>query len=573
MSSCIKIYGETPEFVNNPSKYKTFREQYPKIFYPLQSETFEGVKSGQNLALIAPTASGKTLAIAAPLFEFHKPAIFVYPFRALVLDQTNQLLRYASLFDIRSEHFAQIMGGATDKELADALEKDYILMTPDKLIALLSGGRTEKAGALTILSKYNFVFDEIHAYNSLMKTSLIYFIRSVKYWQKGLAKKSSFYFLSATFPEDLWQILKEELDMTDGDKIEGMSYTGDIELTVKPCKEIISGQGEDIPIVNDIKQLGFTNDVVGIFNSAIKAWKVAEGLWGKLAKERIFVGQDKMSERERVRNFNNFLKDTKNSGLCGSPAIEAGVDFTAANLIIEETFKDSFLQRFGRAARSKQDSSVLCFSSRLYELLKNGKLEENYKRKEFLKLIDENFPIKEPNEIFKGLAAYNYYKFWDDPDFIEGKDLEICRELEEKKVDRFLAFRGSTPYTRYQSGEYIGYESLFKKDFRLINGLVVGSPSIGKYYFTKKRSPVITEVKKVAYSQKINDSTYSLMKVHFQDFGEHWVVLEIKTPEYERLHPNEEDDNICLRLLSGEYGRTSDGRARNGIVKFYDEDI
>jgi CRISPR/Cas system-associated endonuclease/helicase Cas3 len=569
----IKIYGETPQFANNPSKCKTFRERYPKIFSPLQSETFERVSAGDNLALIAPTSSGKTLAIAAPLFEFFKPTIFVYPFRALVLDQTNQLLRYAALFGIGSEHFAKVMGGATDKELANALEKDYVLMTPDKLIALLISRRTGKAAALTIHSKYNFVFDEIHAYNSLMKTSLIYFIRSVKYWQKDLAKKSAFYFLSATFPEDLWQILQEELEMTDKDKVEGVSYTGDVELIIKPCKETIFDKAEDIPIVKDIKELGMTNNVVGIFDTAIKAWKVAEGLWGSLAEQKMFVGQDKMSEKERVRNFDIFIKNPEKSGLCGSPAIEAGVDFNAYNLIIEETFRDSFLQRFGRAARSGQNSCVLCFSSRLYDLLGSGKLKDSYKRKEFLKLIDEIFLLKEPREIFRGLAAYNYYKFWDVPDFIKKEDLKICRKLEEKGVERFLAFRGFTPFTKYESGEYIGYESLFKKDFKLINGRVAGSPSIERYYFTPKRPPVIARVKKVAYFQKVNDSTFSLMKVDFQNFGEHWVVLEIKTPEYERLHPDEEDSNICLRLPSGEIGRTSDGRTRNGIVKFYDADV
>lgn len=569
----IKISGETPQFVNNPSKCRAFKERYPKIFAPLQSETFERVKAGYNLALIAPTSSGKTLAIAAPLFEFHKPTVFVYPFRALVLDQTNQLLRYASLFGIGREHFAQVMGGTTDKELANALEKDYVLMTPDKLIALLSSGRTEKAGALTILSKYNFVFDEVHTYNSLMKTSLIYFVRSAKHWQKELAKKSVFYFLSATFPEDLWQILQEEIEMTDDDKIEGISYTGDIELIIKPCKETIFDKDEDMPIVKDIKDLGMTNNVVGIFNTAIKAWKVAEGLWGSLAEQRMFVGQDKMSEKERVRNFDTFIRNPEKGGLCGSPAIEAGVDFNAYNLIIEEAFRDSFLQRFGRAGRSGQNSCVLCFSSRLYDLLESGKLKDSYERKEFLKLIDEIFLLKEPREIFRGLAAYNYYKFWDVPDFIKEEDLEICRKLEEKGVERFLAFRGFTPFTKYESGEHIGYESLFKKDFRLVNGRVAGSPSIKRYYFTPKRPPVIARVKKVAYSQKVNDSTFSLMKVDFQNFGEHWVVLEIKPPEYERLHPSEEDDNICLHLSSGEYGRTSDGRTRNGIVKFYDENI
>ena len=63
-----------------------------------------------------------------------------------------------------------------------------------------------------------------------------------------------------------------------------------------------------------------------------------------------------------------------------------------------------------------------------------------------------------------------------------------------------------------------------------------------------------------------------LAKVSFEGFGTHWVVLEIKSAEYEGLHPREEDDNICLRLPSGEVGRVSEKGTRNGIVRFYEPD-
>ncbi|MBO8127654.1 MAG: DEAD/DEAH box helicase [Peptococcaceae bacterium] len=555
----ITIRGERPASVPNPSPCAAFRRRYPTLFAPLQSETYTKVKAGRHLALVAPTASGKTLAIAAPLFENLTPAVFVYPFRALVLDQTNQLVRYGSLFGLTENDFYRLWGGVSESDIAQAVTRPYVLITPDKLIALLDGSRAGRAAAMTILSKYNFVFDEVHCYNALMQSSLRYFIRTVKYWQSGTGTRDSrFYFLSATFPEDLWTLLQTELGMNDDDRIEGVSFTGDVTLHLKPNKENAEN------IATDLRELGITTNVVGIFNSAFKAWQIARCLDAHRASEMVFVGQDKMSERQRLANFRRFEGNPKAYCLMGSPAIEAGVDFDAANLVIEETYAESFLQRFGRAARSGKPAFVLCYSSTLYS--QRDTLKATYERCEFLELLRQQFPLREPSELLNGLAAYCYYKLWDAPDFVTGDDLALCQLLETKGVDRLFAFRGLTPFTRYESGEYINYRTLFRKQLRLRNGKVEGVPSLERYYFAPRRLPVMGEVKSCAWQKKVDRTTYLLAKIDFKGFGTYWTVLEI-SPE---TSPLEEDDNICLRIGDKEYGRLGSGR--NCIVRFWAAD-
>src|SRR5206468_2318901 len=97
-------------------------------------------------------------------------------------------------------------------DVARACGSKYLLVTPDKLISLFicARERTYSTNALAVLGKYDFVFDEVHAYNSLMRTALVYFLRSVRFWQSSRQeeRRGRFYFLSATFPEDLWPILK-----------------------------------------------------------------------------------------------------------------------------------------------------------------------------------------------------------------------------------------------------------------------------------------------------------------------------------------------------------------------------
>jgi DEAD/DEAH box helicase len=565
----ITVSGERPDEAPNPSTCTAFRARYPTLFAPLQTDTYERIRAGRSLALVAPTSSGKTLAVAGPLFEARRKAVFVYPFRALVLDQTNQLVRYAEPFGLTQNDFAHVVGGTPERLLAGAIEKDYILMTPDKLVSLLLGGRTPKGAALTILTKYAFVFDEIHAYNSLMFASLTYFIRSVKYWRQGVTGRiPTFYFLSATFPEELWLLLQQELGMREDDRREGTSNTGDVTLLLRPRKDDADEIGAEV------NRLGMARDVVCIFNTAFKAWHVAEELWGRsLAKERLFVGQDKMSERERVNNFQRFTAQPEAGGLSGSPAIEAGVDFTARNLIIEESDGTSFLQRFGRAARSGQDTAVLCYSSTLYAMQQAGSLRKQYTRREFLETALQSLPTKEPRDLLTGLAAFPYYKFWSGPDIVDGEALSLCRKLDEKGVEPLLAFRGFIPYTRYQTGEYISYRPLFKRDLRLESGQVAGGPSVERYFFAKRRPPVTATLRQIGHTEKIDDQTTVLLgKMAFEGFGVEWTVLEIKSTDYEHLHPGEEDDNICLRLNSGEAGRISEGGTRNGIVRFYEVD-
>lgn len=566
----ILVCGEKPERVQNPSLCHEFRRLYPRLFAPLQIDTFERVRAGRSAVLIAPTCSGKTLAVAAPIFEAALPAVFVYPFRALVLDQTSQLLRYAEPFGLTKGDFAQVMGGVGHRELSAAITKRYILMTPDKLVSLFEGGRTPRAAALTILTKYLFVFDEIHAYNTLMRVSLLNFIRSVRHWREATGGRvPPFYFLSATFPEEFWPALQKELGLSDTDRIEGVSNTGDITLLLRPNKE------DPQEMARDMRSLNMSSDVVAIFNTAVTAWRVAEALWGRdAAKHCVFVGQDKMSENERVRNLEEFSAHPERGGLCGSPAIEAGVDFGATNVVIQEAYAANFQQRFGRAARSGQNATVLCYSNVLFSRAQAGTLSKAYTRRSFLSVVKDTLASCEPGTILTGLAAYPYYKFWSRPEFIEREVKNLCELLEDKGVDSLLAFRGFAPYTHYETGERIGFKALFKRTLRVEKRVVVGGPSLERYFFAPKRPPVIAELRKIAHAEKPDrNTTVFLCKVTFEGFGTYWTVIEVKSSEHERAHPYDEDDNICLRgLPGGEIGRISANGVRNGIVRFYEMD-
>lgn len=570
MDQPIFISGEKPPQETNPSQHPEFRRRYPVLFAPLQTEAYRRVYAGRSCALVAPTSSGKTLAVAAPLFEAHRPAVFVLPFRALILDQSQELVRIAEIFGISEASFAAVWGGTSDAELSVAVRKPYILITPDKLISLFIAGRKGNAAALSILSKYDFVFDEIHVYNAMMLTSLLYFLRSVRHWQDLRRRKSGFYFLSATFPPETWQLLQQELGLTDTDRIEGVSYTGNVRLLVRPERTVTKETDGTIPIARDMEALGITRNTVGIFNSAYRAWEVSKALDHAL----LFIGQDKMSEVKRRENFDTFRTFPDDYALIGSPAIEAGVDFVAANLVIEESHQDSFVQRFGRAARSGRDAFVLAYSDRLHERFQREMLAPQYTRSAFLAELRSITPRREARALFAGVAAHAYYDFWNNHEFpIEPEHRKLCERLKQEGAD-LLAFRGLTPYTRYESGESIGYKALFRKALPLNDATreVRGRPDPERYFALPKRQPVICRVEKFIDKEDLgNGGTVILAKIAFNGLGlgSHWVLLEIGRPT---TVEEGADDNMRLEINGDYLGRRIDGGQGDLSIRFYDVD-
>ncbi|HID94852.1 MAG TPA: hypothetical protein EYP53_02180, partial [Candidatus Latescibacteria bacterium] len=487
--------------------------------------------------------------------------------------QTLQLVRIAKMFGFSQDDFGEVMGGTKIPEIIENIEsKRFILATPDKLVTLLNAyERTRHGAAITILRRFNFVFDEIHVYNSLMLTSLKYFIRSVREFRPDMR---GFYFLSATFPERTWQILKEELGMSEKDRIEGKSFAGEIELAIEPEKTSCKAAKHIAEIIRD---LGMTDHSIMIFNTALRAWELSQEVGGNL-----FVGQDKMSEARREKNFaiyeQNYKCDRPNNILCGSPAIEAGVDFKAKNLVIEESYADSFAQRFGRAGRAGRPCKVLVFSNTLYQLAEDGMLQPQHSRQDFLKLIETHCQQREPTAIFNSLAAYAYYKFWrKEQRIFDPEDLEIMEKLDQKGVD-YSPFRGFVPYTEYEiGGQKISFKSLFKKDLPVLpNGKVKGAPSPERYFFANRRPPVYAVYKiqstplppEILAEDDKGKRRVSLCKVKFDLFSQwFWTVLDIDLLDADE-ESSKGDDNITLQL-SDNYRVGGDAPGR---VRFFEVD-
>src|SRR5207302_10205055 len=137
--------------------------------YAHQVAAVEALRTGTNVVLASPTASGKTLSFAIPtlervLTEPEARALYLYPTKALIGDQLRALQALAKGVGVR----VAVLTGDTPREERQQLALDppsILLANPDILHhSLLPDHRRWRAllGNLGIV-----VVDELHSYRGV----------------------------------------------------------------------------------------------------------------------------------------------------------------------------------------------------------------------------------------------------------------------------------------------------------------------------------------------------------------------------------------------------------------------
>jgi DEAD/DEAH box helicase domain-containing protein len=183
--------------------------------YSHQAEAYRAVRSGRNLVVVTPTASGKTLCYNLPILQrlLERPdrrALYVFPSKALALDQLAELsaLKHGLPIDLRVDTY----DGDTSPGRRTAIrEGGHIVMTnPDMLHAGLLPHHTRWR---RLFSSLDFVvIDELHMYRGLFGSQVANVIRRLKRICAFYGSSPTFICASATIanPLQLAQKLLEE---------------------------------------------------------------------------------------------------------------------------------------------------------------------------------------------------------------------------------------------------------------------------------------------------------------------------------------------------------------------------
>ncbi|MGA1796138.1 MAG: DEAD/DEAH box helicase [bacterium] len=160
-----------------------------------QKEAVEAIRSGMNVVVMTPTASGKTLIYTIPVIESilgqpESTALYIFPLKGLEQDQVNNLNSLLSALDIRPERkkgertplqAAEIYDGDTPAHRRKKIRErtpNVIFTNPDMLHLAINPFHAKWEGFFRHL-RY-VVIDEIHSYRGVFGSNAAHVFRRLR---------------------------------------------------------------------------------------------------------------------------------------------------------------------------------------------------------------------------------------------------------------------------------------------------------------------------------------------------------------------------------------------------------
>ena len=204
-------YVDIPAPVHPKLREALNRRNVPKL-YSHQAEAFELAQTGQNVVVVTPTASGKTLCYNLPVLDLllrdaQARAIYLYPTKALAEDQLHEF--QTAVDEIGGDLRAFTYDGDTPQDARKAIrQRAAVVMTnPDMLHSGILPHHTKWAKLFENL-RY-VVIDELHYYRGVYGSHVANLLRRLRRICEFYGSKPQFICSSATIanPRELAEAL------------------------------------------------------------------------------------------------------------------------------------------------------------------------------------------------------------------------------------------------------------------------------------------------------------------------------------------------------------------------------
>ena len=326
--------------------------------YPYQKRVYQAIKERKNVAIVSPTASGKTLSFHLPIIEFlekGEKAIYVYPTKALTRDQERQLKRYSE-----NVKFG-IYDGDTPVPKRRILRRtsQVILTNPEMIHYSILPYHTSWN---LFLSRTSFVvFDEAHLYSGIFGSNVSSLIRRMKRVFSFYGRKVNFIFSSATVsnPDEFFhKLLRENVEIITANESEKQKKTY---IFIKPVEER-STYTETLWILEEIVKNGFRGICFMRSRKGVELMyryllnRLPEEYRNKIAPYRAGYSKETRREIERKLSTGEILL------VVSTNALELGIDIGDLDVAVISGYPgtiSSFLQESGRAGRRKPGYTIL----------------------------------------------------------------------------------------------------------------------------------------------------------------------------------------------------------------------
>ncbi len=207
----VARYGPWPEGLDECIIAMLAREGFNAL-YSHQAQAVETALRGENVAVVTPTASGKSLCYDLPIYQalLHEPgaaALFLFPTKALAHDQLDTLNREMGMLGLSNQVDAYDGDTPTSRRTAIRENCRVIVSNPDMLHASILPSHPRWQRFFSGLCYV--VIDEMHQYRGVFGSHVANVIRRLKRLAAFYGSNPQFLLASATIanPQELAETL------------------------------------------------------------------------------------------------------------------------------------------------------------------------------------------------------------------------------------------------------------------------------------------------------------------------------------------------------------------------------
>ncbi|MGM0410080.1 MAG: DEAD/DEAH box helicase [Bacillota bacterium] len=468
-------YVDFPDNISNKLK-NVLNESGINKLYSHQGKSYEIIDNGDNLIVVTPTASGKTLCYNLPVLDKiikddNARALYLFPTKALSQDQLAEL--YDLIERLESGIKTYTYDGDTPVNARKAIRKagHIVITNPDMLHTGILPHHTKWIKLFENLEY--IVIDEIHNYRGVFGSHVANVLRRLKRICNFYGSEPQFIAASATIanPKNFAEKLTgEEVKLVDengapqGQK-EIVFYNPPVvnaELGIRRSYVLEARKLAHLFIDNDIKSIIFarsrlrTEILLSYLKDEFKGKREVRGYrGGYLPKER--------------RHIEKGLREGEITGVVSTNALELGIDIGELDVCIMAGYPGTIAstwQQAGRAGRRNSRSlAILVASSSPLDQYIIDNPEFFFEKPVESALINPNNLLILMDHI--KCAAFEL-PFTDEEDFGVETTKEILSYLEDQNILRHKGGRWHWMADRYPA-EDISLRSASSDDFAVID--------------------------------------------------------------------------------------------------------
>ena len=369
-------YAPIPDDVPAPLK-KALQARGIDQLYSHQAEAWHAAQAGENVAIVTPTASGKslcyTLPVVAAAMTGNAKALYLFPTKALAQDQVAELLELNRAGELGVKAFTFDGDTPGDARQAIRLHGDIVVSNPDMLHQAILPHHTKWAQFFENL-RY-VVIDEVHTYRGVFGSHVTNVLRRLKRICAFYGANPQFILCSATIgnPQAHCEALIE-------DRVHAITESGaptgdkhvllwnppvvNADLGLRASARSQSNRIARIAIKSGLKTLVFAQSrlMVEVLTKYLK--DVFDHDPRKPPRIRAYRGGYLPTERRAAERD---MRAGNIDGIIATSALELGVDIGSLDVVVLNGYPGTVAatwQRFGRAGRRQQPSlGVLVASS------------------------------------------------------------------------------------------------------------------------------------------------------------------------------------------------------------------